>query len=93
VEHAGPGVPGIATGGLISFALANASISFLLATVSMVTNLTRAKFDNVSCWKTVVSLAAVSARLLRAALRCLMVAAGVERTAWAPPKGPSPPDT
>jgi hypothetical protein len=49
VEHAGLGVPGIATGGLVSFALASASASFLLAAVSMLINVERAKFDTVIC--------------------------------------------
>ncbi len=58
------GVPGVATRGLISFALASAAASFLLAMVSMVTNVVRAKFNNISCWRTVVLLAAARARLL-----------------------------
>jgi hypothetical protein len=52
-DHASLGIPGIAAGGLISFALARASASFLLAAVSVVTNVGRAKFDNISCWRTV----------------------------------------
>ncbi len=91
MEHAGLGVPDIATGGLISFALANAYASFLLSPVRVVTNVVRAKFNNVSCWRTVVSLAAARVRLSRAAPRWSMVAAGVGRTAWAPPNGPPPP--
>jgi hypothetical protein len=45
----GLGVPGIAARGLVSFALASTSASFLLATVSVVTIMERAKFDAVSC--------------------------------------------
>jgi hypothetical protein len=91
VECPGLSIPGVAAGGLISFALANASTSFLLAAVSVVTDVTRAKFNNISCWRTVMLLAAVKARLLRAAPKWLMVAAGAGRTAWAPPNGPPPP--
>jgi hypothetical protein len=91
VEHASPGIPGVTAGGLISFALANASAKFLLAVVSLVTNMARAKFDVVSCWRTMVLVAATRARLLRAAPRRLMVAVGAGRTAWAPPNGPPPP--
>jgi hypothetical protein len=63
VDRTGLEVPGVATGGLVSFPLARASASFLLAAVSMVTNVERAKFDTVSCWRTVVLLAAARARL------------------------------
>ncbi len=49
MERAGLGVPGIVAGGMISFALANASASFLLATVSVVTNVVRTKFKDISC--------------------------------------------
>ncbi len=90
VDCTGLGVPGIATGGLVSFTLASTSASFLLATVSMVTNVERAKFGAVSCWRTVVSLAAARARLLRADPRQLMVVAGAWITAWALPNGPPP---
>ncbi len=65
VDRAGLGIPGVPAGGLVSFALASISVSFLLAAVSMVTNLVRAKFDAGSCWRIVVSLAAARARLLR----------------------------
>ncbi len=56
VDRTGLGVPGIATGGLVSFALASTSTSFLLATVSMVTNVERAKLtpsvagELLYCW-------------------------------------------
>ncbi len=76
VDHAGLGVPDAAAGGLVSFALASASASFLLARVSMVTNIERAKLDAVSCWRTVMLLAAVRARLLRAVPSRSMVVAG-----------------
>ncbi len=86
------GVPGTAVGGLVCFVLASALASFLLVAVSVVTSVERAKFDAVSCWRTVVSLAAARARLLRAVPSCSMVAAGAGRTAWALPNGPPPPD-
>jgi hypothetical protein len=92
VDHAGLGVFGVAAGGLVSFALASTSASFLLAIVSMVTNMERAKFDAVSSWRTVVSLATVRARLLRAVPSRSIVAAGAGITAWALPNGPCPPD-
>ncbi len=92
MDCAGLGIPGIAAGGLTRFALANASARFLLAAVSVVTNVVRAKIDVVSCWRTVVLFAAARARLLRAVPRRLLVAAGVGRTAWALPNGPPPPD-
>ncbi len=92
MDRAGLGVPGVAADRLVSIALASASTIFLLAMVSMVTNLMRAKFDAVSSWRTVVSLAAARARLLRAVPRQSMMVAGVERTAWALPNGPPPPD-
>ncbi len=90
VDHTGLRVPGIAAGGLVSFALASVSASFLLAAVSVVTNKERAKFDAVSCWRTGVSLAAARARLSRAVPSRSMVAAGVGITAWALPNGPPP---
>ncbi len=89
VDRAGLGVPSVAARGLVSFALASTSKSFLLAAVSMVTGVERAKFDAISCWRTVMSLAAARARLLRAHS---MVAAGVGITAWALPDRPPPPD-
>jgi hypothetical protein len=71
VDRTGVGIHGIAPlGGLVGFALASASSSFLLAVVRVVTNLERAKFDIVSCWRTVVSLAAARAKLSRAVLSC-----------------------
>jgi hypothetical protein len=92
VDCTGLGAPGVATGGLVSFTLASTSASFLLAAVSMVTNKERAKFDTISCWRTVVSLAAARARLLRAVPSRSMVAAGVGITAWVLPNGPLTPD-
>jgi hypothetical protein len=86
VDRTGLGVPGIAAGGLVSFALASASAIFLLAAVSMVTNKERAKFDTVSCWRTVVLLAAARAtRLSRAVLSRSMVMARAGITVWALP--------
>ncbi len=90
VDHFGLGIPGVAAGGLVSFALASVSASFLLAVVSMVTKEERAKFDVVSCWRAVVLLAAVRAELLRAVPSRSMVAAGAGITAWALPNKPSP---
>jgi hypothetical protein len=90
VDRAGLGIPAVTAGGLVSFALASATTSFLLAVVSVVTIVERAKFDAVSCWRAVVSLAAARARLLRAVPRQSMVAAGAEITAWALPNRPPP---
>ena len=90
VDCTGLGVPGVTVGGLVGFALASTSTSFLLAEVSMMINMVRAKFDTVSCWITVVSWAAARARLSRAVPRWSMVEAGVRRTAWALPNGPAP---
>ena len=60
------GAPGVTAGGLVDFALARASTSFLLAAVSVVTNEETTKFDAINCQRTVVLLAAVRAKLLRA---------------------------
>jgi hypothetical protein len=49
VDRTGLGVPSVAANGLVGFALASASASFLLAAVSMVTKEERAKFDTISC--------------------------------------------
>jgi hypothetical protein len=92
VDRTGLGVPSIAAGGLVGFALASASASFLLAAVSKVTKEERAKFDAVSCWRTVVSLAAARAKLSRAVPSWSMVAAEAGVTAWALPNGPPTPD-
>jgi hypothetical protein len=88
----GLGAPGIAAGGLVDFALARASASFLLATVSIVTKKERAKFNAVNCWRTVVSLAAARAKLSRAVPSWSMVVAGAGVTAWAISYGPPTPD-
>jgi hypothetical protein len=88
VNCTGLGAPGVTARGLVDFALARASTSFLLAVVSVVTKEERAKFDNVICWRTVVSLAAVRAKLLRAVPSQSMVAAGAGVTALALPNGP-----
>jgi hypothetical protein len=56
VDRTGLGAPGIAAGGLVDFALARTSTSFLLAAVSMVTKEKRAKFEAINagelwcCW-------------------------------------------
>jgi hypothetical protein len=92
VDRTGLGVPCVAAEGLVSFALASASASFLLAAVSVVTNVERAKFDAVSCWRTVVLLAAARARLSRAVPSRSMAAAGAGITAWALPNKPPTPD-
>jgi hypothetical protein len=76
VDCTGLGAPGIAAGGLVDFDLTRASASFLLAVVSMVTKEERAKFDTVNCWRTVVSLAAMRAKLLKAVPSWSMVTAG-----------------
>ena len=78
----GLGAPGVATRGLVDFALARASASFLLAAVSMVNKEDRAKFDTVNCWRTVVSLDTARAKLLRAVPSPSMVVTGVGVTAW-----------
>ncbi len=93
VDHTGQRAPGIAAGGLVSFTLASAYTSFLLAALSVVTKEERAKFDAVSCWRTVVLLAAARAKLSRAVPSWSMVAAGAGVTAWALPNGPPTPDT
>ena len=49
VDRTGLGAPGVTAGGMVGFALASASASFLLAAVSMVTDKERAKFDAISC--------------------------------------------
>jgi hypothetical protein len=85
-------VPSVAAGGLVGFALARASASFLMAAVSMVTKEKINKFDAISCWRTVVLLAAARARLLRSVPRWSMVAAGAGVTAWALPNEPPTPD-
>jgi hypothetical protein len=51
---------------VVAGTLANASESFLLAAVSVALEVVSAKLAAVSCWRTVVSLAAASARLSRA---------------------------
>ncbi len=92
MDRTGLGVPGVAAGGLVGFALASASTSFLLAAVSVVTKEERANFNAVSCWRTVVLLAAARAKLLRAVPSRSMVEAGSEITAWVLPNGPPTPD-
>ncbi len=53
--------------------------SFLLAAVSVALEVVSAKFADVSCCRTVVSLAAARARLSRAFPKRSMVAAGAGR--------------
>ena len=65
--------------GVVAGTLAKASESFLLAAVSMAFDVVSAKFADVSCWRTVVSLAAASARLSRAVPKRSIVAAGAGR--------------
>jgi hypothetical protein len=91
VDRTGLRVPSVTTRGLVGFALASVSTSFLLAAVSMVTKKERAKFDAVSCRRTVVSLAAAKAKLSKAVPSRSMVAAGAGVTAWALPKEPPVP--
>ena len=83
----GPGV-----GGLVAWSFAKASESFLLAVESAVFVAVSARFAEVSCWRTVVSLAAARARLSSAVPKRSMVAGGAGRTAFAPPRGSPPPD-
>ena len=68
--------------GVVARTLAKASESFLLAavTVSVAFDVVSAKFSDLSCCRTVVSLAAASARLSRAVPKWSMVVAGVGRT-------------
>ncbi len=91
-DRTGLGAPGIAAGGLVGFALARASASFLLAAVRVVTKEERAKFDTVNCWRAAVLLAAARAKLSRAVPSQSMVAAGAGVTEWALPNGPPTPD-
>ncbi len=64
--------------------LAKASESFLLAAVSMAFDVVSTRLAAVSCWRTVVSLATASARLLRAVPKRSMVTAGAGSTELAP---------
>ncbi len=80
------GVPGVATRGLVGFALACAFASFLLAAVSVGTKEERLKFEIISCWRTVVLLAKARAKLSRAVPSWSMVAAGAGVTAVVPTK-------
>ena len=73
-------MPGVVAGTF----LAKASESFLLAAVSKASEVVSAKLAAVSCWRTVVLLAAASARLSRAVPKQLMVTAGAGRTELVP---------
>ena len=66
---------------LVTWTLAKASKSFLLAATSKAFDAVGARFAAVSYCRTVVSLAAMSARLSSAVPKCLMVAAEAGRTA------------
>jgi hypothetical protein len=88
----GLGAPGIAAEGLVAFALVRASASFLLAAVSVVTEEERAKFDAINFWRTVVSLAAARAMLLRTVPSWSMVVAEAGVTAWVLLNGLPTPD-
>jgi hypothetical protein len=54
--------PSVAAGVNPPFTLANASARFLLAAVRAMLEVVRARFAAVSCWRTVASLLAASAR-------------------------------
>ncbi len=60
--------------------LAKACESFLLAAVSVALEVVIAKFADVSCCRTVVSLSAARARLSRAVPKRSMEVAGAGRT-------------
>jgi hypothetical protein len=60
--------------------LAKASESFLLAAMSVALDVVSAKFADVSCCRTVVSLAAARVRLSRAVPKRSMEAAGACRS-------------
>ena len=66
--------------GLVAWSFAKASESSLLADVSKEFVAVSARFAAVSCCRTVVSLAAVRARLSSAVPKRLMVPAGAGRT-------------
>jgi hypothetical protein len=65
--------------GLVAWSFAKASESFLLAAVSVAFVAMSARFAEVSCWRTVVSLANARARLSSAVPKRLMVPGGAER--------------
>ncbi len=67
--------------GLVAWSFAKASESFLLAAVSAAFVAVSARFAEVSCWRTVMSLAAARARLLSAVPKRSMVTGGAGRTA------------
>ena len=66
--------------GAVVGTLAKASESFLLAAVSVAFDVVSARFADMRCCRTVVSLAAPSARLSRAVPKQSMEAAGAGRT-------------
>jgi hypothetical protein len=65
--------------GLVAWSCAKASESFLLAAVSAAFVAVRARFAAVSCWRTVVSLAAARAMLSSAVPKRSMVPGGAGR--------------
>ena len=79
---------------MVARALAKASESFLLASVSMAMAFDEVsgKLAAVSYCRTVVSLAAASAKLSRAVPKGSMVATAAGRTELASPSGSPPPD-
>ena len=66
---------------MVAWSFAKASESRLLAAVSKEFIALRARFAAVSCWRTVVLLAATRARLSSAVPKWSMVLAGAGRTA------------
>ncbi len=68
----------------------NALASFLLAAVSELIEAVRARLAAVSCWRTVVSFNAATARFSRTLPMRSMVGAAVGITVWAPPRGLPP---
>ncbi len=66
--------------GVVVGTLAKASESFLLAAMSVALDVVSAKFADVSCCRTVVSLAAARVRLSRAVPKRSMEAAGACRS-------------
>ena len=77
---------------LVAWTLSKVSKSFLLAAASEAFDAVTARFAVVRCCRTVVSLAAASARLSSTVPKRLMVVAGAGRTAGAPPSGSPSPD-
>ncbi len=91
---AGRWIPGVVPGDTTGTGplAATASDSFLLVVVSLALDVVSAKLAAVSCWRTVVSLAAARARLSRAVPKRSIVAAGAGSVELAPRIGSPPPD-